>query len=169
MQISGKRMCGRTLLVLTMIYGGAPVFAEQPGFAGDLPEAVTEIILSEVLFGDGERRVLDEYLRAEGYGRDQSGAKHRRTGKNKELPPGLRKKLARGGELPPGWQNKITRWEVLNDEYYARSERLPDHVLRRLPDGPAGTSLRRVEDRVVRVMDATRTILDVFYLISGND
>ncbi|MBV1930700.1 MAG: hypothetical protein KUG71_03205 [Porticoccaceae bacterium] len=114
---------------------------------------ITEVVLSEVLFGDRDRRILDDYLRTERYGAPQK--------KHKKLPPGLRKKLVRNGQLPPGWQKKMSRWEVMDDDIYRQSTRLPEHIARQLSDSPTGTSIRRVEDRIVRVMDATHTILDV--------
>jgi Ni/Co efflux regulator RcnB len=114
---------------------------------------ITEVVLSEVLFGDRDRRILDDYLRTERYEAPRQ--------KHKKLPPGLRKKLARGGQLPPGWQKKMSRWEVMDDDIYRQSTRLPEHIVRQLSDSPTGTSIRRVEDRIVRIMDATHTILDV--------
>ncbi len=119
----------------------------------DSLRGVTEIVLSEVLFGDRDRRILDDYLRAEPYETSQR--------KHKKLPPGLRKKLDRGGQLPPGWQKKMTRWEVMDADVYRHSTRLPEHIARQLSGSPAGTSIRRVEDRIVRIMDATHTIVDI--------
>ncbi len=119
----------------------------------DSLRGVTEIVLSEVLFGDRDRRILDDYLRAEPYETSQR--------KHKKLPPGLRKKLDRGGQLPPGWQKKMTRWEVMDEDVYRHSTRLPEHIARQLSGSPAGTSIRRVEDRIVRIMDATHTIVDI--------
>lgn len=156
---NGVKGVGRCLTVW-MLCSVWPVFAGHPDAGqGSLSQRVTSAVLGEVLFGDRERQIFDDYLREEAFEYD----KHKSNNKGKELPPGLRKKLARGGELPPGWQKKLERGEVLDGDYYRYSTSLPEHVLRRLPAGPAGTSIRRVEDRIVRVMDATNTILDVFY------
>lgn len=87
-------------------------------------------------------------------------------GKNKKLPPGLRKKLERGGELPPGWQKKVARGEVMDDELYSHARPVPDDIMRHLPY-VEGTSIREIDDRIVRVQDATRTVLDVFHLMQG--
>lgn len=141
-------------------------------------------VATSVLFGAAEQQVLSEYLhnRDGGYGKDgdwddddrhnsdndgrqngKSGNKH----KHKSLPPGLRKKLERGGELPPGWQKKVARGEVLDKDIYLNHTRsLPEEILRRLPSDPVGTSIKQIDDRIVRVMDDTRTILDVFYLLN---
>jgi hypothetical protein len=122
---------------------------------------------SRALFNDSERRILREYLRSQGYSgyeadeRDRYEHEYKKQKKMKHLPPGLQKKLARGGQLPPGWQKKVARGEVLD----LPSSALPDHWRRRLPEQPPGTSIRRVEDRVVRVLDATNVIIDV---LNGN-
>lgn len=70
--------------------------------------------------------------------------------------------------MPPGWQQKVARGEVLDADVYYHSRDLPDDILRRLPRDIDGTSIRRIDDRIVRIMDATRTILDVFYLTNGS-
>ena len=92
------------------------------------------------------------------------GKNRKKSNKKKSLPPGLRKKLARGGELPPGWQKKIARGEVLNADVYGNAYNLPNDLLRRLPHQPGGTELIEVEGKIIRVLEATRTILDVFSL-----
>jgi len=83
----------------------------------------------------------------------------------KSLPPGLRKKVERGGELPPGWQKKVARGEVMDAQVYAHSRPLPPELARRLPPAPSGTIVVTVEGKVVRLMVATLTILDVFDLL----
>ncbi|WP_461482002.1 hypothetical protein, partial [Porticoccus sp.] len=122
------------------------------------------VIAGNVLFNEAEKRLLGDYLRDSRYRNDEGyGDNH----KQKSLPPGLRKKLERGGELPPGWQRKVARGEVLDSELYGHSRSLPEEFLHRLPRSVDGTSLRRIDDRVVRIMDATRTILDVYYISQG--
>jgi hypothetical protein len=79
----------------------------------------------------------------------------------KALPPGLAKKAARGGALPPGWQKKIARGEVLPPAVYAQVQPLPEVVIRKLPPPPAGTILVTIDGKLVRLLEATHTILDV--------
>jgi len=74
--------------------------------------------------------------------------------KEKSLPPGLQKKLERGGELPPGWQKKLVVGEYLDDDVYL-SGRVIDRV------GGLGERTIEVEGRVVRVIEATREIIDI--------
>ena len=81
-----------------------------------------------------------------------------------ELPPGLQKKVARGKPLPPGWQRKLTRGERLDHEYYSLGRGLPEDLLRRLSPPPPGSEILQIEDRIIRLDAATRTILDVFGL-----
>ncbi len=82
--------------------------------------------------------------------------------KQKNLPPGLQKKYERTGELPPGWQKKLVKGEVLDIDLYKSAKPYtikPGHY----PMEPkAGTSILRIEDRVIRIMNDTRVILDVF-------
>ncbi len=127
---------------------------------------------SDNLFTKSEKAVLREYLRMQGvenrYDDDDSDEKDKKHkhkkddkhNKQKSLPPGLQKKVARGGELPPGWQKKVARGEVLDGDLYEASNKLPREVLDQLKNR-AGTSVRQVEDRVVRILDATNVILDV--------
>ena len=84
--------------------------------------------------------------------------------KMKTLPPGLEKKVERGGELPPGWQKKVARGEVLDAQVYAHSCPLPPELVKRLPPQPPGTIVITVEGKVVRLVEATLVILDVFNL-----
>lgn len=83
--------------------------------------------------------------------------------KQQQLPPGLQKKLERGGELPPGWRMKLQRDEVIDAELYMRGMPPSSEQSGKLPKPEQeGTRDLVIEDRVVRVLDATRTILDVF-------
>ena len=82
--------------------------------------------------------------------------------KAKDLPPGLKKKIARGGKLPPGWEKKLVTGEVMPPEVWAESQPLPHEIIVKLPVPPPGTVLRAIEGHIVRVMEKTREILDVF-------
>ena len=73
-------------------------------------------------------------------------------------------KAARGAKLPPGWQKKITRGEILPETVYAQIQPLPEVVIRKLPSPPAGTILVILDDKVLRLLEATSTIVDVFEL-----
>ncbi len=86
------------------------------------------------------------------------------NGKTKQLPPGLAKKVARGKRLPPGWQKKLIAGRALPDNIYPYAFRLPDHILYQLPRQPEGTVLVALEGKVVRLYEATKTIIDVFNL-----
>lgn len=88
--------------------------------------------------------------------------KNGKKDKKKALPPGLKKKLARGGNLPPGWQKKVIRGEVLDAEIYKYAVHVPYDLIKRLPLQPKGTALIKVEGKIVRLLEATGTILDVF-------
>ncbi len=93
--------------------------------------------------------------------RDKAG-KHK-DGKHKPLPPGLQKKAARGEELPPGWQTKIARGEVMPETIYAAGVPLTAETRKqwRLPADPKGTVTIDVDGEIVRVVQATREIIDI--------
>ena len=118
-------------------------------------------------FSQKERAILNDYLRDRVLGSrdaddDNKGKyKNKHKGKKKPLPPGLKKKLERGGELPPGWQKKVAKGQVLGQDLYRSSHRLPRDIIDILPTGPDNTSIRRIDDRIVRVRHATNVILDV--------
>ena len=69
---------------------------------------------------------------------------------SKRLPPGLQKK----GELPPGWQKKLARGRILDEEVYRYG------VVSR-PEDSQGVITIKVEGKIIRVLRATREILDV--------
>ncbi|MBU1105346.1 MAG: hypothetical protein KKB51_01660 [Candidatus Riflebacteria bacterium] len=82
----------------------------------------------------------------------------------RDLPPGLQKKVARGKRLPPGWQKKMAVGKTFPTSMYDHSCKLPDHIWRQLPPQPEGTVLIAVEGKIVRLVEATKTIIDVFDL-----
>ena len=95
---------------------------------------------------------------------DIRAVQSKKSGPDKALPPGLAKKVVRSAKLPPGWQKKIARGEVLPQTVYAQAQPLPEVVIRKLPPPPAGTILVTLDGKVLRLLEATRTIVDVFEL-----
>lgn len=81
-------------------------------------------------------------------------------GNRSSLPPGLAMNLKRGKPLPPGWQKKLVPGYRLEDAWMGSFipvsyDDLPR--VRRVPN----TQLYYHDNKVVRVMSATREILDV--------
>jgi hypothetical protein len=114
-------------------------------------------------FTEDEKRIIQSYFqdhREYQHDDDNNGSSRDKPKKMKSLPPGLQKKLARGGELPPGWQKKVARGEVLDADLYRQSRSLPAELLHRLSTD-AGTDLRLLDDRVIRIINDSRVILDV--------
>ena len=95
---------------------------------------------------------------------DIRAAQSKKSGPDKTQPPGLAKKGARSEKLPPGWQKKIARGEVLPPTVYAQAQPLPDVIIRKLPPPPPGTVLVTIDGKLVRLLEATHTILDVYEL-----
>ena len=81
-----------------------------------------------------------------------------------DLPEGLDKQLTRGHSLPPGWQRKVTPGKRLDYHLYRQAEPMPGELLRRLPSSPAGTTVIRIGDAVLRLDAATREVLAMFDL-----
>jgi hypothetical protein len=106
-------------------------------------------------FSQEERHTIQGY--AERY--NALPGKHER-----HLAPGLAKKAARGRTLPPGWEKKCVPGETLPAEVYAECHPLPPDLVVKLPSPPepALTVTLAVGGKVVRLLKATREILDVF-------
>jgi hypothetical protein len=135
--------------------GAAPSeFRAQP--AAENESARSEPWLKvEVSITPHEKRVIQSYV-----DNCSNGGKARK--KQKALPPGLAKKAARGGQLPPGWQRKCAKGQVMPEEVYKQCSPLPPEVIATLPPSPPGTILVAVSGKIVRLLQATREILDVF-------
>jgi hypothetical protein len=84
-----------------------------------------------------------------------------KSGNHDNLPPGLQKKVERGKDLPPGWQKKIKRGERLDDSIYIHLQAPPREVISLLPPPPPGVSFKRLEDKIIKIDDINRRILDV--------
>jgi hypothetical protein len=112
-------------------------------------------VWADVRITDDERHVIKGYV--EDYpGQGKPGKK------SKQLPPGLAKKVARGEQLPPGWQKKCVAGQVMPVEVYEKTHPLPPELAVKLPPPRPGTITVTVGGKVVRLLQATREILDVF-------
>jgi Ni/Co efflux regulator RcnB len=93
-----------------------------------------------VVFSEEEVRIIAAWYREHGEaGRGHGG------GKNKGLPPGIVKNLARGKSLPPG----------------IAKQALPSGLIAALPAPPRGYERVVIDGRVLLVEIATRMIHDV--------
>ena len=99
-------------------------------------------------FEDKERSVLLDYFKV--YESEPQG-----------LPPGLAKNLRRGKPLPPGWEKKVSQGSILDDETYGLFDLLEDTLFPNLKPKP-DTRLYLYGDRVVRVYEPKRQVIDVF-------
>ena len=75
----------------------------------------------------------------------------------KQLPPGLAKK----NKLPPGWQKKLAPGQRVPDDVWERRVALPREI--KLPD-EKGVVRVRIDDRIVKVAERTREVIDVLNL-----
>jgi hypothetical protein len=76
------------------------------------------------------------------------------TNKDKSLPPGLQKKVDSGESLPPGWQKKLHKGEILDYRVYRQGSVV-------VPVNHEGIITIKVEGKVIRLMEATREIVDI--------
>lgn len=99
-------------------------------------------------FEDNERSILLDYFK--GFESQPQG-----------LPPGLAKNLRRGKPLPPGWQKKVTEGSILDDETFGLFDVLEDALFPNLKPKP-DTKMYLYGDRVVRVYEPKRQVIDIF-------
>lgn len=152
------------VLIVTALAATTPGEAEGKGSKNTsaVQDAVVEqtaVNRRAAAFSPAERNLIRAHLLAQ----QRGGAPQSKQ----PLPPGLQKKVARGKDLPPGWQKKLTPGQGIDEQIYRHGESLPDFLLRRLPPPPVGSEILQIEDRIVRLNSATRTVLDVFDLIPG--
>ena len=79
---------------------------------------------------------------------------HAKGGKDDQLPPGLQKKMQKGKPLPPGWQKKLSKGETLDSSVYSAGRIVT-------PEDHAGVITIQVEGKIIRLMKATREIVDI--------
>lgn len=74
--------------------------------------------------------------------------------KEKSLPPGLQKKIAKGDPLPPGWQKKLHRGDVLSRDIYDRGRVV-------VPVDDKGIISVQIDGTIFRLYRDTREIIDI--------
>ncbi|MDT8335699.1 MAG: hypothetical protein RQ753_08370 [Desulfurivibrionaceae bacterium] len=72
------------------------------------------------------------------------------------LPPGLEKNVRQGKPLPPGWHKKLAKGQILDPDIYHRGVIIA-------PLDPLGIVTIRIEDKVFRVMEKSREIVDILH------
>lgn len=87
-----------------------------------------------------------------------AGNNKEKTQKQKTVPHGLQKKVERGGELPPGWKKKIQKGQVVDESILSHGKIINSNEYPQI----AGSKIYEIEDKIIRVSNATRTILDIF-------
>lgn len=158
----------KKLLVLLVFLLVFPIPAHAKQKAKASAETTSETVVEtpkkignewlNIEISDSERQEINRYYQST----PQACPKGQKGKKPKAVPQGLQKKVTRGGDLPPGWQNKVSKGEVLDPEVYRHATPLPKELTMKLPPAPDGTVLVKVEGKVIRLYEATRTILDVF-------
>ncbi len=112
-----------------------------------LNKAFTILLASTLLIGTSALAQKPEWA---GKGKDK-------VKKEKSIPYGLQKKVQRGGQLPPGWQKKIAKGEVLDQDILNRGRVIKTDEYSDI----RGTKIYEIQDKIVRISNATKIILDV--------
>jgi hypothetical protein len=132
------------LIALALMSAG-PAAADKKDKGGDAPSAAAYApgkTKADKPFSSGEREEINRYYKSH-------------PDKRKQLPPGLAKK----SKLPPGWQKKLAPGQRVPDDVWQHRVELPKDI--KLPD-EKGVIRVRIDDRVVKVAERTREVLDVF-------
>lgn len=79
---------------------------------------------------------------------------HAKPGHAGSLPPGLEKRLEQGKPLPPGWARKLHEGDVLDERIVDRGEIV-------VPVDDNGVITLEVEGETLRLIEATREIVDI--------
>jgi hypothetical protein len=168
--LSGRFQMNKTIVIISCFilflspaYGKQKKKAPKESATGTEETASQDVISKDLLdvkvFSPEEKEIIKKY-----YQKQDLDVLGDDKGKKKKLPPGLKKKVAAGGSLPPGWEKKVARGEVLDGEVYQNAEHLPPEIMKQLPKQPQDTVVIRVEGKIIRLLKATRTILDVLDL-----
>lgn len=104
-------------------------------------------------FKDNERNEIVDYF-----------GRYRTQGEG--LPPGLAMNQRRGKPLPPGWQKKLVPGYRINDNEWTSYAPVPSDWFPKLRMEPE-TRLYHYGDRVVRVYEPRREVIDVIVLPNG--
>lgn len=121
---------------------------------------LTICLLSSYIYAkqsDDERESKKRDHKHTNYHKDKDYSdKKIKSEKQKDIPPGLQKKVNNGGTLPPGWQKKIEKGEVVNSTILSNG-RIVTSKYPRIKN----TEVYEVENRVFRIYKDTKEILDI--------
>ncbi len=78
--------------------------------------------------------------------------------KQKEIPPGLQKKLEKGERLPAGWEKKLAKGQVADEQMLREGRVLNTNLYPNIRN----TEIYQVENRIFRIAQNTKMILEIF-------
>lgn len=78
--------------------------------------------------------------------------------KQKEIPVGLQKKLENGERLPAGWEKKLAKGQVADEQMLREGRVLNTNLYPNIKN----TEIYQVENRIFRVAQDTKMILEIF-------
>ena len=135
------------MLIAAALACAGPAAADKKDQGGESPSAAE--------YAPGKGKGAKSFSRDEREEIDRYYKSHPQ--KRKALPPGLAKK----NKLPPGWQKKLAPGERIPDDVWAHRAELPSEI--KVPV-EKGVIRVRIDDRVVKVAERTREVLDVLQI-----
>jgi hypothetical protein len=138
-----------SMFAVTALLGAMPALADPPKGKGGGDASAAEYAPGKgehgrPAFSTKERGDIERYFKSN-------------PGARSQLPPGLAKK----NKLPPGWRKKLAPGQRVPDDVWERRVALPKEL--KLPE-EKGVIRVRIDDRVVKVAERTREVLDVLSL-----
>jgi hypothetical protein len=132
----------------------------------EITKAASDQVIADVVFKEVERRVIGDYF-DRNYRRQSADDghktgkkkkdkdKHKSKGKSKGIPPGLQGRK----DLPPGIRKQIARGQRVPDG--VNIYRLPSDLVSRLPRRSKDVERRVVGDDIVLIERGTNLVLDI--------
>ena len=77
--------------------------------------------------------------------------------KQKELPPGLEKKLENGGKLPVGWEKKLEKGQIMDENILYKGRILNSNLYPNI----GNSDIYQIENKIFRISRDTKEILDI--------
>jgi hypothetical protein len=93
-----------------------------------------------------------------------NGNDHDRGEHRGEYESSHKSKDGKHKDLPPGWRKKLNKGERVDDTVYVYMEPPTPEVIAVLPPPPPGVSFRQIEDKIVKINDINRQIIEVLEL-----
>lgn len=138
------------LCCFLLLLGAVPLQAKERHGEGAREERRSEESRSEGEYERSERN-RGEYDRGEHRSEERRDKSWHHDGKHHKSPPA-------------GWRRKINKGKRVDDTIYGYMEPPTPEVIAVLPPPPPGVSFRQIENKIVKLNDINRQIIEVLEL-----